>query len=429
MSNGKTDKNIWIFHHYATPPTMNGFTRPYNFGINLNKAGYNVKVFAASYLHFSDINLINNNELYIINNESEIPFIFINTSSSSGNGIGRVLNMVSYYKNLFKVAKKFIEKGESPDLIIASSPHPLALVAGIKIAKKIGIPFISEIRDFWPEVFFMGEKLKEDGIIGRILVKGEYWIYKNSDAIIFLKEGDYTYITDKKWDTAQGGSVDLEKCYYINNGVDIEAFNKQINEETINDKDLNDNKFNIVYTGAIRPVNNVGNILDAAKLLIDKEEIQFLIFGDGNQLEMLKERIKNESITNVKMKGYVDKKYMPYVLSRSSVNILNYSQSKYNWSRGNSSNKLFEYMASGKPIISTVKMGYCPLDKYKCGLSLEKDTPEELARAIINIYKMPKEKYDEMSKNAKDGAKDFDYKELTNKLIKVINTVCKEKRE
>lgn len=86
-------------------------------------------------------------------------------------------------------------------------------------------------------------------------------------------------------------------------------------------------------------------------------------------------------------------------------------------------------MASGKPIISTVKMGYCPLDKYKCGLSLEKDTPEELARAIINIYKMPKEKYDEMSKNAKDGAKDFDYKELTNKLIKVINTVCKEKRE
>ena len=111
---------------------MNGFTRPYNFGINLNKAGYNVKVFAASYLHFSDINLINNNELYIINNESEIPFIFINTSSSSGNGIGRVLNMVSYYKNLFKVAKKFIEKGESPDLIIASSPHPLALVVVLK---------------------------------------------------------------------------------------------------------------------------------------------------------------------------------------------------------------------------------------------------------------------------------------------------------
>ena len=54
-----------ILHHYATPPTMNGLTRPYNFGINLSKVGYNVKVFAASYLHFSGINLIKNKELYI----------------------------------------------------------------------------------------------------------------------------------------------------------------------------------------------------------------------------------------------------------------------------------------------------------------------------------------------------------------------------
>jgi len=425
MSNEKLKKNIWMFHHYATPPTMNGFSRPYNFGINLNEFGYNVKVFAASYLHFSDVNLINDNELYKTNNESEIPFIFIRTSSSSGNGIGRVLNMISYYKNLLKVTKELIKKEEKPDLIIASSPHPLALIAGIKIANKLDIPCISEIRDFWPEVFFMGGRLKEDSIVGKMLVKGEHWIYKKSDAIIFLKEGDYTYITDKKWDSEQGGNIDLEKCYYINNGVDIEAFKKQSIDEVIDDIDLhNDNRFNVVYTGAIRPVNNVGNILDTAKILKDYKDIQFLIYGDGNQLEYLKQRVINEELTNVKMKGYVDKKYMPYVLNKSSVNILNYSQSKYNWSRGNSSNKLFEYMASGKPIISTVKMGYCPLDKYKCGISLNDDTPEELAKAIIDIYQMPREKYDEMSKNAKNGAKDFDYKVLTKKLTNMIeNTI------
>jgi len=427
MSNEKTGKNIWIFHHYATPPTMNGFTRPYNFGINLNKIGYNVKVFAASYLHFSDINLINNKDLYITNNESEIPFIFINTSSSSGNGIGRILNMISYYKNLLKAAKQLIKEGERPDLIIASSPHPLALIAGIKIAKKINIPCISEIRDFWPEVFFMGGRLKEQSIIGRILVKGEYWIYKNSDAIIFLKEGDYTYITDKKWDIAQGGSIDLEKCYYINNGVNIEDFNLQIENEILEDPDLDSDKFNVVYAGAIRPVNNVGNILNAAKLLKENNDIQFLIYGDGNQLDLLEKRIVDEKITNVKMKGYVDKKYMPYVLSKSSVNILNYSQSKYNWSRGNSSNKLFEYMASGKPIISTVKMGYSPIDKYQCGISLEEDTPDCLAKSILRVYEMPKDSYSKMSENAKIGAKDFDFKVLTEKLINVIDTVMEDK--
>lgn len=420
MNNKTNDKNIWVFHHYATPPTMNGFTRPYNFGVNLKESGYKTKVFASSQLHFSDVNLIDNKDLYTINNETEIPFVFVKTSSSSGNGASRVLNMTSYYRNLLKVTKEFIKNGEKPDLIVASSPHPLAMVAGIKVAKKLGIPCINEIRDFWPEVFFMGGKLKENSAVGKVLLKGENWIYKKSDALIFLKEGDHTYITDKKWDLNHNGNIDLNKCHYINNGVDITDFNLKTKNEKIENIDLDDGKFNVVYAGAIRTVNNVGNILNAAKLLKNNEEIQFLIYGNGNELDILKQRIVDEKITNVKMKGYVDRKNIPYILSKSSINILNYSQSKYNWSRGNSSNKLFEYMASGKPIISTVKMGYCPIEKYNCGLSLESDAPEELANVIKKIYQMPKEEYNQLSKNAENGAKDFDYKELTKSLISVV---------
>jgi glycosyltransferase involved in cell wall biosynthesis len=423
MTKKKSNNNIWIFHHYATPPTMTGFTRPYNFGVNLKRVGYNIKVFAASYLHYSDVNLINNKELYILNNDTEIPFVFVNTHSSSGNGLGRVVNMLTYYKNLIKVVKMLIKKGEKPDLIIASSPHPLAMVAGIRIAKKLDIPCVCEVRDFWPEVFFMGGKLKKEGFIGKLLVKGEHWIYKNSDAIIFLKEGDFTYITDNKWDISQGGDINLEKCYYINNGVDINDFNKKMNSNILADEDLNSGKFNVVYTGAIRPVNNVGNILDTAKLLKYNKEIQFLVYGEGNQSGILKQRVIDENLTNVKMKGFVDKKYIPYVLSKSSVNILNYSQSKYNWSRGNSSNKLFEYMASGKPIISTVRMGYSPIEKYQCGLSLEEDTPECLAKNILKIYELSKDSYYKMSENAKNGAKDFDYEILTRKLISVLESL------
>lgn len=424
MSGKINNKNIWIFHHYATPPTLNGFTRPFNFGVNLINGGYNVTVFTASYLHLANINLINDHKLYIINKDSEIPFVFINTPSYGDSYLKRIINMCVYYKHLFIVTKKHIEKHQKPDLIIASSPHPLAMVAGIKIAKKFGIPCICEVRDFWPEVFFMDGVLKKESLIGRILIKGEHWIYKKADAIIFLKEGDYTYITDNKWDIAQGGDIDPGKCYYINNGVDIENFNRQLNNNFLDDPDLNNEKmFNIIYTGAIRPVNNVGNILDAASLLKDYKDIQFLIFGDGNQLEDLKRRVINEQLINVKLKGYIDKKYIPYILSRSSVNILNYSQSKYNWSRGNSSNKLFEYMASGKPIISTVKMGYCLLEKYKCGFSLEKDTSEELAKTILKIYNMPEETYREMGQNGKLGARDFDYKVLTQKLISVMESL------
>ncbi len=421
MGVNKTNKNIWIFHHYATPPNINGFTRPYNFGVNLMDNGYNVTVFAASYLHLANENLINDKSLYIINKDSEIPFVFINTPSYGNSYLKRIINMGVYYKRLFKVTKKYVENHQKPDLIIASSPHPLAMVAGIKIAKKFKIPCICEVRDLWPEVFFMEGIVKEESILGKLLLRREHWIYKEADAIIFLKEGDYTYIIDNKWDVDQGGDIDPGKCYYINNGVDIENFYRQMNNNILDDPDLNNDKmFNVVYTGAIRPMNNVGNILDAASLLKDYNDIQFLIYGDGNQLEDLKQRVINEKLINVKLKGYVNKKYIPYILSRSSVNLLNYSQSKYNWSRGNSSNKLFEYMASGKPIISTVKMGYCPLEKYKCGLSLEKDTPEELAKTILKIYNMPEETYIEMGQNGKVGARDFDYKVLTQKLISII---------
>ncbi len=35
----------------------------------------------------------------------------------------------------------------------------------------------------------------------------------------------------------------------------------------ISDVDLNNKKFNVIYVGAIRPVNNVGTILNAVLLL------------------------------------------------------------------------------------------------------------------------------------------------------------------
>ena len=80
-------------------------------------------------------------------------------------------------------------------------------------------------------------------------------------------------------------------------------------------------------------------------------------------------------------------------------------------------------MASGKPIISTVKMGYCILDKYQCGLSLEECTPQALAEQIVKIHDMPAETYAQMAHNAQEGAKDFDFSVLTERLYRVIESV------
>lgn len=420
MKNEMNNKKIWIFHPTATPPTMTGLTRPYYFGRNLIKKGYDVKVFSASHLHYSNENLITNKDLYQVNVETEVPHVFVRTYSSVGNGIARVFNMLTYYKNLVKTAKKMAEKGEKPDLIIASSPHPLALLAGVRLKKKFKVPLISEVRDFWPEVFFKSNTITEKSLIGRLLLRGEYWLYQQSEALIFLKEGDPTYITDKKWDQAQGGKINLDHIYYINNGVDLVDFQNLQKSKVYQDPDLKKENFNVVYTGAIRMVNNIDLMLDAAKLLTNYKDIQFLIYGDGNRLADLRKRVEKEKIPNVKLKGYVRQEYIPSLLNQSSVNILNYAQDLYNWSRGNSSNKLFNYMAAGKPVISTVQMGYSPINHYQFGVELENNRAEDLAAAILEIKEKDAASYNVMVQNAKRAAQDFDYECLTDKLLAVI---------
>jgi len=416
-------KKIWLWNHYATDMYKNKGGRHYWFAENLIKEGYDATVFCANTYHNKSECIDTGKRKYATDVLNGIPFVFVKTTTALGNGLDRVKNMGLFYWNLFSVAKTYAKEHEKPDVIIASSVHPLTMVAGIQIAKKMNVPCICEIRDLWPEAIFSFNKTRENSLLGKILVTGEHWIYRKADALIFTKEGDTDYIKEKKWDTLNGGDINLDKTHYINNGVDVESFNRFINEKVIGDKDLESGKFNVVYVGAIRPVNNIGNILDSAKILKYDKKIQFLIYGDGNQKEMLEKRVTEEGLDNVKIKGFVNKQFIPYILSKSSLNILNYSHIHYNWARGNSSNKLFEYMASGKPVISTVKMGYSIIEKYKCGIEIENGTPQELVQAIVDIKNMPEHLYELLGNNAKRGANDFDFKVLTGKLIDVIDSL------
>ncbi len=420
---------IWIMNHYATSMYFDKAGRHYWFAKKLEEMGHEVTVFCATTILNKQDTIDTGDKKWNLKQDEKTSFVFVRCPQSIGNGIERIKNMMAFYFNLRPVCKEYALRSCKPDIIVASSVHPLTMVAGIQMAKKMNVPCVCEIRDLWPEAIFAFGKTSETSLIGRILTAGEHWIYRKADALIFTKEGDTDYLKEKKWTTEQGGDIDLKKCHYINNGVNLDAYTNQIKSDVLVDSDLNDNSlFNVVYAGTIRPVNNVGNLLDCAKIIAKKpgyENVRFLIYGEGIELLQLMERVNNENITNVKLKGYVQRRYIPYILSKSSVNILNYSQSEYNWTRGNSSNKLFEYMASGKPVISTVKMGYSIITKYKCGIELGECTPECLADAITTVYDMPRERYEEYGRNAYEGSKDFDFNVLTDKLMTVIRSVSK----
>ena len=65
------------------------------------------------------------------------------------------------------MAKEYAKSNGKPDIILASSVHPFTLVAGIKIAKKFGVPCICEVRDLWPESIVAYGALKKRSMIAK----------------------------------------------------------------------------------------------------------------------------------------------------------------------------------------------------------------------------------------------------------------------
>lgn len=86
----------------------------------------------------------------------------------------------------------------------------------------------------------------------------------------------------------------MKKVYHINNGVDLELFDANKQDYWLDDSEL-DNKaiYKVIYAGAIRRINNLGIILDVAKL-IQNPQIKFYIYGDGDELEFLVGRVREE---------------------------------------------------------------------------------------------------------------------------------------
>lgn len=409
-------KKVWIWNHYATNMLNDMAGRHYWFAENLIKKGYDVTIFCASTIHNTSDVIETYGRKYISKKVKNIPFVVVDTPQYFGNGKKRIINMLSFYKKLFAVSTKYAEDNGKPDVIIASSVHPFTLMAGIKVAKKFGIPCICEVRDLWPESIVAYGLLKKDSILAKILYRIEKYIYIKAEFVIMTWEGGSQYILEQGWED----QIDLSKVKHISNGVVIDSFDKNMQENKITDLELMDNSYkNLVYTGSIRTVNNLGVLLDVAKIIWSNDvRIRFIIYGSGDEEEILKKRCIDEGIKNVFFKGRVDKKVIPSILEKSYANILHNSSTpldKY----GQSQNKFFEYLAAGKCIIQTYTTGYSILEKYKCGVSAIEQTPENIAEIILKLCN-DEEEAKQMGLNARKAAYDFDFANLTNELIKII---------
>jgi len=408
-------KKIWLVNHYAMPPELEPRLRTIKFAEYLTKAGYDVTVFGASSMHNMDLNLISGKEDYIEKQYGILKFVHVRARSYS-NYFERVLNLLEFVVRMRKIASKF----DKPDVILHTATVPFGNIM-YYLAKKLKAKYYVEVLDLWPESFVMTGILNKKNPIMPLLYYFEKWLYKRADQLIFSMEGGKDYILEKGWDSVNGGSIDIDKVSYINNGVDLNDFSENLSKWTIDDEDLNDeNTFKIVYIGSIRLFNNVRLLVEAAEKLQNKKDMVFLIYGDGDERKPLEEYVRKKNIQNVRFKDtFIDKKYIPYLLSKSSINVLNYQQNGI-WKYGGSQSKLFQYLASGKPIVSNIVPGYCLIRQHECGISSEFKTADEYASAFESLRNLTEKEYLIMCNNSRKAAQSFDYKKLTDSLITLL---------
>ncbi len=111
--------------------------------------------------------------------------------------------------------------------------------------------------------------------------------------------------------------------------------------------------YKIGYSGSIKGVLDIDIIIDSAKEL---KEFSFVFFGKAiyTNIKEYDDKLRNLiSLKNVYYLGNQDRKILPYLLAEMDLLLMVYSNRKDVWTYYSDPAKLFEYMAIGKPIIST----------------------------------------------------------------------------
>ena len=406
--------DIWLINHYAVPPKYYPLARQTCFAKYLMEMGHTVTIFAASTVHNSTMNLITDGRPWRDEVVEGVHYVYIKCKGYQGSGLKRIYNICEFAWKLPGVCKRF----SRPDVIVATSMPPTSCAMGIHLARKYKCKGIAEIADLWPE------SIVAYGIAGPhnpavIALRWlEKWIYTHADDVVFTMEGAYDYIVEQGWEK----DIPRSKVHYINNGVDLEAFHYNRDHFPVDDPDLNNpEQFNVVYTGSIRKVNNLGLLLDAAKEM-KNPKIKFLIWGDGDERPALEQRVRDEDISNVVFKGKVEKKYIPSIVSRADLMMMHYSDSaviKY----GSSMNKMFDYMAAEKPVLCDFSCPYNPVLTCQAGITVEQPTPQTVAQAVEGFAGMSSDQYQEYCEGAKRGAGQYDFRSLTKKLMEILEKV------
>lgn len=403
-------KTIWIINQYASTPATGIGGRHYYLAEELASQGHDVYLIASSSNHL----LHSSPEVdgaYRFDKVAGFTFVWVKMRDyAEAHSKQRALNWFLFPWRLQKLAKLIPAK---PDVVLCSSPSPIAFLGAQRLAKKFKAKLAFEVRDIWPLTLVEVGGFSARHPFIRFMQWVERKAYRDSDVVLSNLKNAVEHMVEQ--------GMERSKFAWVPNGFSMSEVSQKAPLDPAAAGALPKEKFVVGYTGTLGVANTLDSLITAAELLREYEDIAFVLVGAGKEKAALQALVEEKKITNVTFIDPIPKVQIQAMLSRFDACYIGLTKDPL-FRFGVSPNKLFDYLYSGKLILYAIDSGsYKPVEDIGAGLQLEPQNPQTLADTILQLYHMPCEQRQQMGDNGKRAAvEQYEYGMLAKQLAEVL---------
>jgi glycosyltransferase involved in cell wall biosynthesis len=385
---------IIYIHQYYRRPDQGGAIRSYHLAQGLAKEGIEVEVITA-----------HNKKSYNLAVDGKVKVHYLAVPYSSGfSNLERVQAFYRFYKK----ALKLIPDLPTPDLFYISSTPLSTGWIGTWAKKTLGIPYVFEVRDLWPEAPFQVLNIRNP-IIKKLLYRMEIKIYQEADKIVALSPGIQSYIQH---------ILPNKKVALIPNFSDVSFFIPK--ERAVEARDFAKQPLTFLYSGAIGKVNGLDQYLALASEAnkLDKNW-RFELMGKGNELKKLKKKALQKQLGNVFFIPFGDKLSVKTQLGNADFAYISFLPLSV--LENSSPNKFFDALSMGLPVIVNFKGWIHDLIiKEEIGVIHDIKNNSSLIQDVGNLEKNP-DSIEQMGRRSRKLAETyFDKRQAQQKLLTLL---------
>lgn len=407
-------KNVWILNHYAQEPGGPGGTRHFSVAKYLRNFGWHASIIGASTEPNTGRQRVNHGESIRCDSYDNVPFLLVKTPDYHGNGIARMRNMLAYVWQVLRLPLTiFLPK---PDVIVGSSVHPFAAWAGLKLAQRYKVPFIFEVRDLWPQTLIDLGRLKPHSPMTVLLRRLEREMYREASRIVTLLPAAGDYIRPL--------GISDRKIVWIPNGVDLSGFPMPPLNAAGDD-------FVLMYLGSFGNANGIDQLLDGMSIIEQRfpsRRIHLRLVGDGPLKDSFHEQAVSRGLKRVTFEPPVSKSSIPTLAAQADAFVVCLADVPL-YRFGISLNKLFDYLAAGRPVVFAGRAANNPVAEANAGITVPPCDPVSFANAVIKLADMLPEERAAMGLRGRQHVEaEYSFDLLAKKFAGVLNAAVTEGR-